>query len=76
MPHIVVKLYTGRSEAQKQQIAEEMTLAIMRSAKCGEDSVSVAIEDVAPQDWDAEVFMPEIAAKSDTLYKKPGYRDL
>jgi len=76
MPHIVVKLFSGRSEAQKLRIADEMTRAIVRSAMCVEEAVSVAIEDVAPGDWGAKVFEPEIAGRADTLYKKPGYREV
>jgi len=36
-------------------------------------SISVAIEDVEPDVWMAEVYEPEITAKADRLYKKPGY---
>jgi 4-oxalocrotonate tautomerase len=74
MPHVVVKLLSGRSEVQKQGIADEVTRAVMKTALCGEGAVSVAIEDVEPGDWDEKVFGPEIAAKADTLYKKPGYK--
>jgi 4-oxalocrotonate tautomerase len=74
MPHVVVKLLSGRSETQKHQIADEVTRAVMNTAMCGEDAVSVAIVDVEPGDWDDKVFDPEIAGKADTLYKKPGYR--
>jgi 4-oxalocrotonate tautomerase len=74
MPHVVVKLLSGRSETQKQRIADEVTRAVMRTAMCGEDAVSVAVADVEPSDWDEKVFDPEIAGKAETLYKKPGYK--
>jgi 4-oxalocrotonate tautomerase len=74
MPHIVVKLAAGRSQAQKQRIADAVAQAIVQTADCGADAVSVAIEDVAKADWDAKVFVPEIAGKAETLYKKPGYK--
>ena len=74
MPHVVVKLLSGRSETQKQGIADEVTRAVMKTALCGEEAVSVAIEDVEPGDWDEKVFRPEIAGKAETLYRKPGYR--
>jgi 4-oxalocrotonate tautomerase len=76
MPHVIVKLYAGRSEQQKARLAEEVTKAIMAGANCGEDAVSVSIEDVAPADWTETVFKPDIAARPDTLYKKPGYNPL
>ena len=68
MPHVVIKLLAGRSEQQKQKMAEEVAKTVMRTAICGEDAVSVGIEDVEP----GKVFGPEIAGKADTLYQKPG----
>jgi 4-oxalocrotonate tautomerase len=35
--------------------------------------VSVGIEDVQPRDWTEQVYKPDILAKPDTIYKKPGY---
>ena len=55
MPHVIVKLYAGRSEQQKAKLAEEVTKAIMTSANCTEEAVSVSIEDVAPNDWTEKV---------------------
>lgn len=76
MPHVIVKLYAGRSEPQKARIAEEVAGAIMATTGNGEDAVSVSIEDVQPSDWAETVYRPEILAKPDTLYKKPGYNPL
>ena len=76
MPHIVVKMYPGRSKQQKAQLAEAIVKDVMAVTHCGADSVSVAIEDVSPQDWTEQVYKPEILAKADTLYKKPGYNPL
>ncbi|MBC9178888.1 tautomerase family protein [Pseudoroseomonas ludipueritiae] len=73
MPHVIVKLYAGRSEQQKARIAEEVTKAIMAATGNGESSVSVSIEDVQPSDWTEAVYRPDILEKPDTLYKKPGY---
>lgn len=73
MPHAVIKMYPGRTEAQKQALAAEITAAIIKVTGCGEGAVSVGIEDVQPEDWTASVYMPEIAEKSATIYKKPGY---
>ena len=76
MPHVIVKLHAGRSERQKARIAEEITKAVMAGADCAEQSVSVSIEDIEPEDWVEKVFKPDIMAKSDRLYKKPGYNPL
>jgi 4-oxalocrotonate tautomerase len=74
MPHVIVKLYPGRSEQQKTILANEITKVVMAGAGCAEDSVSVSIEDVAPNEWTETVYRPDIIGKPDQLYKKPGYR--
>jgi 4-oxalocrotonate tautomerase len=39
----------------------------------GEESVSVAFEEVSPQDWAEKVYKPDIVNNPENLYKKPGY---
>jgi 4-oxalocrotonate tautomerase len=39
----------------------------------GEESVSVAMEEIKPGEWAEKVYRPEVKAKLDTLYKRPGY---
>jgi 4-oxalocrotonate tautomerase len=39
----------------------------------GGESVSVAIEEVEPQDWAQRVCKPEIVGNWEKLFKKPGY---
>ena len=56
MPHIIVKLHSGRSEQQKAGIAEAVTKAIMASTGNADGSISVSIEDVAPSDWAEKVY--------------------
>lgn len=73
MPHVIVKLYPGRSEQQKARLAEEITKAVIACADSTESAVSVSIEDVAPADWTETVYKPEILAHPERLYKKPGY---
>ena len=73
MPHVIVKLYAGRSEEQKQRLAEEVTKAVMATLSCSDQSLSVGVEDVDPRDWTEKVYKPDIAAKPGTIYKTPGY---
>jgi 4-oxalocrotonate tautomerase len=74
MPHVIVKLWPGKSEQQKTRLAEMIAKNVMDVLNYGEESVSVAIEEVSSQDWAEKVYKPDIIAKSDKLYKKPGYR--
>ena len=76
MPHVIVKLQSGRSEQQKARIAEEVTKAVIASANWAEQSVSVSIEDIEPGDWTEKVYKPDILGGPGKLYKKPGYNPL
>ena len=49
MPHVIVKLWPGKSEEQKSQLAEEITQSAMRTLKYGEEPVSVAFEKCKPR---------------------------
>ncbi len=73
MPHVTVRLYPGRTEAQKHQLTNCIVEDVVAILGCQERSVSVAFEEVAPEDWTAAVYEPEIVKKRATLYKKPGY---
>jgi 4-oxalocrotonate tautomerase len=76
MPHVIVKLLSGRSEQQKAKIADEVTKAVMATTENGADGVSVSIKDVERGDWVEKVYKPDILGKPETLYKKPGYNPL
>jgi len=73
MPHVIVKLYPGRTEEQKQRLTEAIVRDVMEIAKCAEKSVSVALEEVHPDDWNEKVYAPDILNGTGRLYKKPGY---
>jgi 4-oxalocrotonate tautomerase len=73
MPHVIVKLWPGKSEAQKCRLAERIAQDVMDVLGYEEESVSVAMEEVEPQDWAEQVYKPDIVNKPDQLYKKPGY---
>ena len=73
MPHVIVKMYPGRSQTQISRLAADITRAVVTHTGCAERSVSVAVEEVAPEKWAEEVYIPEIREKADRLIKKPGY---
>ena len=73
MPHVIVKLLPGRSESQKTRLAEQIVKDIVAIAKCDEESVSVAIEEIQSEDWAEKVYRPDILNRPEKLYKKPGY---
>jgi 4-oxalocrotonate tautomerase len=76
MPHVIVKLWSGKSEQQKARLADEVTKAVMAGTGYGEDSVSVSIEEFEPSEWTEKVYKPDILGHWRRLYKKPGYNPL
>lgn len=73
MPHVVVKLWPGKSEEQKARLADAIVKDLMTVMGSTEASISVAIEDVEAAAWKDRVYEPEIVGNADKLYKKPGY---
>jgi len=76
MPHVIIKMHSGRSEQLKAKLAQEVTKAVTSTLNLDETSVSVALEDIAPSDWTERVFKPDIVGKPETIYKKPAYNPL
>ena len=73
MPHVIVKLWPGKSERQKTQLTDAIVKDVMNATGYGEESVSVAIEEIKSRDWAEKVYKPDIVKNWEKLYKKPGY---
>ena len=73
MPHVLVEMWPGKSEKQNARLADAITRDVMEILNYGEESVSVAIQEVAARDWAGQVYKPDIQENRDKLYKEPGY---
>ena len=73
MPHVIVKLWPGKTEEQKKRLADAITKDVMSILDYGEEAISVAMEEISPRQWTAKVYDPEVQGKWDQLYKKPEY---
>lgn len=73
MPHVVVKLWPGKSEKQKARLADAIARNVMDVLNYGVESVSVSFEEVPANDWAETVYKPDIVDHPGRLYKKPGY---
>jgi 4-oxalocrotonate tautomerase len=73
MPHIVVKLWPGKSDEQKARLTEAIVRDVTSILGSGEASVSVGFEEISSDDWMEQVFEPDILDKWDMLTKEPGY---
>jgi len=73
MPHVVVKLWPGKSREQKQRLANAIAADVMRELGYGEESVSVSFEEVPAAEWKERVYDPDISRRPGALFKRPGY---
>ena len=73
MPHIIVKLWPGRTTEQKTDLSNKITEALKTSVDATDDSISIAIEEIPKEKWKELVYDTEITGKEELLYKKPGY---
>jgi 4-oxalocrotonate tautomerase len=73
VPHVIVKMYPGRTAGQKNKLAQAISESLIKIANCDEKTISVAIEEIAPEDWAETVYKPDIIGKAQTLLKEPGY---
>ncbi|MGE7389172.1 tautomerase family protein [Streptomyces sp. NPDC004126] len=73
MPHIHIRHYPRDFTAEQlREIDEAVTAAVTRTFALGEDAVSISLEPVTPEDWQAQV-LAEIAARPDQQVRRPGY---
>lgn len=73
MPHFQIKLLEGKSEEQKQQLAEAVIKAAQGVIGLGDESYSVSIKDYTLDEWKTTIYPNEIIGEKESLYKFPGY---
>ena len=73
MPHVIVKLWPGKSEQQKTRLAGKITKDVMDVLNYGDESVSVAFEEISAQDWGREGVQARHRCQSGAALQKPGY---
>jgi 4-oxalocrotonate tautomerase len=69
MPHVIIKLYPGRSEDVKRALATRINQAVIDSLKVPDEVISIAIEEVAKDAWDEQVKKVDIVPKQKSIYK-------
>ena len=72
MPHIAVKLWPGRKEEAKENLAKKIVNVVVEELNVDAGAVSVAIEEVKQNDWEEQIYKKEIKDNSN-IYVKPDY---
>ncbi len=73
MPHVIVKLWPGRTTEQKTDLSNKIIEALKTAIDATDSSISIAIEEIPKEKWKELVYDAEIIKKEELLYKKPGY---
>ncbi|TCQ76831.1 4-oxalocrotonate tautomerase [Raoultella ornithinolytica] len=73
MPHVDIKCFPCElNDEQKAALAADISAVLVRHLNSKDSSVSVALKQVDPSDWQ-QVWDSEIAPQMAQLIKKPGY---
>lgn len=71
MPHIVIKLYPGRSETVKKELAEKTVCFFEKEMNADRKFFSVSVEEIPPEQWEDEV-IKKVSDKN--LYIKANFK--
>ena len=74
MPHVNIKHFpVPLSDEQHYRLVSAVTEAVTTAFGCDEDVVSIAIEPIAKDRWNEQVYIPEIVNRRHILSKVPNY---
>ena len=74
MPHVDIKCFPrDLNDEQKSALATDIADVIIRHLNSKPGSISVALNEVNPEDWKTQVWDTEIAPQAETLIRKPEY---
>lgn len=74
MPHINIKHFpVPLSETQKDALVLALSKAVCEAFGCPDELISIALEPIAPDQWRAQVYLPEVELRKKLLCKMPNY---
>jgi len=73
MPHINIKHFPGIDENQQVELVTSIAEVITMALDCDEKFISIALEPITQEQWNSQVYLPEIVGRKELLVKQPGY---
>lgn len=73
MPYIRIKAYP-KDQATKEKIVEAINKAFVDNWGCSPQTISISIEEVAPEDWVEQVEKAEIEPNKDNMFVLNGVK--
>ena len=72
MPLISIKMYPGRTEEQKKQLALALVKTAVETLGTPETAFTVMFDEIAKEEWPEKVAQPEIEANAEKVYVRQG----
>jgi len=66
MPYIAIKAFP-KDEATKQKLVEKINEAVLEVVGCPPEAVTISLEEITPDRWEADVKKTEIEPKQDKM---------
>ena len=66
MPYIAIKCYP-KDDDTKKKVVEKINDIFLEYWGCPKEAISVSLEEVAPEEWEAKVVKPQIEANPDIM---------
>jgi len=76
MPHVIVKLWPGKSDQQKARLAEKIAKDVMDVLNYGEESVSVGFEEIQIAGLEREGLQTGYPGQVGQALQEAGIRDV
>lgn len=73
MPYIAIKSYP-KDEETKKLLVEKINDVVMEVVGCPAQAITISLEEIAPEDWEVKVKIPEIEANLDKMMILSGER--
>jgi phenylpyruvate tautomerase PptA (4-oxalocrotonate tautomerase family) len=56
------------TEEKRKDIVEKINQVLIDAWGCPQEAISISLEEVTPENWDAQVKVPEMDARDETMY--------
>lgn len=66
MPYIAIKAYP-KDEATKQAVVEKINQVFLETWGCPQQAITISVEEIAPENWQEQVVVPEIEPRLDKM---------
>lgn len=67
MPYVDIKCFP-RNEEMRKDIVEKINQVLIDAWGCPQEAISISLEEVTPENWDAQVKVPEMDVRDETMY--------